>query len=236
MISKLQEEVVQGPVEHPRFGKTILVTPTVETTRANRYPSQAVVVTAAARRLIALSKDGERIQAVLMEGGAKDPTHHPEFAEISQNLRELMNKWFPKGLLCLISDDPDLSRPLVRHALGFYDQPILRLEAGTQKTFAALTGGPPKHFKEVVELMGRLELERLIVQANFVRGEPDNSKESEVKAWIRHLDEIRPAGVHITTPHKASGTTRPITKTRITQIADLVTEKTGIPVEVSTAK
>ena len=233
MISRLQEELVRGPEEHPRYGRCLLVCPTIETARAGRFPTQALVVTSAARKLIALSKDGERLQSVLVVGGSHDPTSHPEFHQISQNLRELMNKWFPKASLTLISNSPDLRRAQVRHSLNWYDQPILRLPAGTQKTYVALTGEPPGEFKQIVENMGRLEIERLIVEGRFVRGEVDNTRETELRAWIRKVGEIRPAGVHITTPQKPTGSkVKPVTKTRMTQIAELVTEKTGIPVEV----
>jgi wyosine [tRNA(Phe)-imidazoG37] synthetase (radical SAM superfamily) len=233
MIAQLQDELVRGPVDDPRLGKTLIVRPTIETSRANRYPTQAMVVTTLARRMIELSKAGERVQAILVEGEGRDPTQHPEFHEICENLRELVKKWFPKATLCLNADFPDLARPQVRHALTFFDQPVLRLEAGTQKTYAALTGEKPATFKDVVANMGRLDIDKLIVRACFVRGEVDNSRDAEVRAWIRHIADIRPAGIRITTPARAKGKKeRPITKTRMSEIAELVTQKTGIPVEV----
>ncbi len=237
MLAQLQDEIVRGPETHPRFGKSIIVRPTMETPRAGRYMSQAVVVTTAARRLITLSKDGEKLAAVVLQAEPedRDPTTHPEFAEIAQNLRELTNKWFPKSQFCLISNNPELSLPSVRHALGFFDQPILRLAAGTQKTYAALSGNAPKAHKSLVEGLSRLEIERLIVHTQFVRGSIDNSKDTEVRAWLRTLGEIRPASVHISTLAKAKGTTeKPITKTRMNEIVELVTEKIGVPVEVCT--
>ena len=33
MISTMNEEIVQGPLEHPRFGKSLFIHPTVETAR-----------------------------------------------------------------------------------------------------------------------------------------------------------------------------------------------------------
>ncbi len=234
MIVRLQEDIVFGPIDH-RLGKTLVVHPTIETARAHRFPSQAVVITAVARKLIELARSGERIQALVVEGGIQEPTMHPEFHQISENLRQLLDKHFPKALLCLVAEATPLESPQIRHALTFYDRPVLRLGAGTQKTWAALTGANPKTFKGVVESLGRLPNDRLILETRFVRGEVDNSNESEVKAWIRHISEIRPAGVHITTPAKAKGKKEiPVTKTRMSQIAELVTTKTGIPVEVVT--
>ena len=235
MIAQLQEEIVQGPLDHPRLGRILLVCPTIETTRIHRFPSQAVVVTAVARKLIELARTGERIQALIVQGGAHDATKHPEFHEISENLRQLLDKHFPKASLCLLAEATLMESPQIRHALSFYDQPVLRLDAGTQKTYAALTGEDPKVFRDMVERLGKLGNGRLIVQTRFVRGEVDNSNENEVKAWLRHISEIKPAGVHITTPAKAKGKKEiPVTKTRMTQIAEMVTSKTGIPVEVLT--
>jgi len=235
MIAQVQAEVIQGPLEHERYGKTLVIRPTVETIRAHRFPSQAVVITVLARKLIELSREGEKIHALVVEAGDADPTCHPEFHEISENIRELQNKHFPKAKLYLVSDLPQLELAQTRHALSFYDHPMVRLEAGTQKTFCQLTGEDAQVFKDVVEQLPRLGNDRLIVQASFVRGDVDNSKDTEVRAWIRHLSSIKPAGVHITTPAKPPSKgpkIKPITKTRITEIAELVQTKTGIPVEV----
>ena len=147
---QLQSEILEGPLEHPLLGRCVVVRPTVETTRANRHPSQAVVVTTAARRLIELSKAGEKLAAVLVEG-EKDPTTHPEFHEISHNLRELMNKWYPKAKLTLFAKQAELSKPDTRHALSFYDVPIVNLPGGTQKVAGKLWGGTIQEHKALVE-------------------------------------------------------------------------------------
>src|ERR1051326_2308554 len=144
MIARLQEEIVLGPLDHPRLGRSIVVRPTVQTLRANRYPSQAIVGTAVARQLIELVRASEKIHALVVEGENEGPTKHPEFHQICENLRQLLDKHFPKAVLCLLADATPLDSPNLRHALTFFDQTILRLDAGTQKTWAALTGANPK--------------------------------------------------------------------------------------------
>lgn len=224
---------MQGPLEHPRFGKTVVIRPTLETARAGVFPTQAVIVTSAARILITANREGDRIKSVLVEGVDHDPTKHPEFNEISRNLRELINKHFPKAKFHLLSDAPDLGEAQARHALVYYDHPTLRVEAGTLKTHTALTGEASQVFKDRLEGLSRLELEKIVIQANFVRGKPDNSTDSEVKGWLKHIQAIKPASILISSiPHPDAKNQKAITKTRMTQIVDLVTEKTGIPVEV----
>lgn len=234
MIAQWLDQVVRGPVELDTFGRSITIHPMLESTRPGRYPSQAVVVTTAARTLMTLSKEGDKIKSIVVLGDDADPSEHPEFHEISEQLREVCNKWFPRGKLAVICKLPHLARQQTRHALNFYDLPIVRLDAGTQKTFAAVTGAKPAFLKEVVTNLSRLENDRLIVEAEFVRGTVDNSKDSEVKAWLRHLDDIKPSTVRLITPAKpVQKGAKPITKTRMGEIADLVAEKTGLPVEVN---
>ena len=233
MILQLQEAIVRGPEDHPDFGRTVYVRPSIETPRQNRLASQAVVITAVARRLISLSREGLKIHAVLVEAGDLDPTAHPEFNAITENLRELINKHFNKAKLILVSEHPDLAQAQARHAVGLYDLPILRLDAGTQKTFKALTGDSGDVFRSRVQSMARLETERLIVETRFVKTPADNSGDVELRHWLKHLEEIRPAKVRIYTPNKPIGKTiKPIPKKRIGEIAEMVNEKIGVPVEV----
>lgn len=230
-ITTLLEDVVRGPQELPLVGKCLTIEPVRETTRANRYPSQAVVVTAAARRIIELSKAGDRLESIVVLGDL-DPTMHPEFREISENLRELCNKWYPKAKLTLISDNPELGDLEICHALLAYDRPIVRLEAGTQKTHTALSGRPGKTLKEAVEGLHRIEHRNLVVRTQLVRGKIDNSTDSEIKAWIRFLGQVKPSLVRLSTPAKAQGDCKPITKTRMNQVVNEVSEKVGVQVEV----
>ena len=227
-----QDELVRGPEKCGALGACLLIEPVCSTHRKNQYPSQAVVVTTAARNMIELSKAGEKLKHIVVHG-AEDPTEHPEFRAISENLRELTNKWFPRADLVLFSNARNLEKADVEIALGLYDKPILRLEAGTQKTFKALTGLKASEFKDTVDHLKKLELERLILQACFVRGSVDNSTEAELKAWMKHVAEIKPASVQVYTLPKAIKDVKPITKSALDKIVAQVNDEVGIPCEIS---
>ncbi|MDP6408528.1 MAG: hypothetical protein QGI46_04035 [Planctomycetota bacterium] len=172
---------------------------TLAISRENRLPRASVVVTMAARELMRLSKGGDKLKSILVIGSEVDPTQHPAFKEITENLRELRNKWFPRAKLCLISNDPDLERVEVRLAIGAYDRPMIRFEAGTARTFARLTGHKSTRFRQ---LAGHLEsLDRVSIQACFVRGTVDNSTDSEIEGWLRRLQEVEPKEVLISSPN-----------------------------------
>ena len=145
MVHLTPDTLITGPKATDRWGRAIFIDlgadgTTLAVSRENRLPRASVVVTLAAQELMRLSKAGEKADHVVLIGSDVDPTHHPDFREISDNVRELRNKWFPRAKLVLISDDPKLDLPETRIALGSYDFNVMRLESGTAKTYSAMTG------------------------------------------------------------------------------------------------
>lgn len=196
--------------------------------RISQAPSAGVIVTSAARRIIGMSKGGEKLACITLSGN-NEPTMHPHLLEITENLRDLRNKWFPKAKLCLMADIPHLDTPDLTHAIEIYDFPVLRFEWGSAKTFGAMTGRPGTELKGLVEFYSSLE--HFIVQARFVTGSPENSSDKEVAAWIRKIAEIGPDSVQVLTGSNVSKgkKTKPLTDAKLKAIAERVTEKTEIP-------
>jgi len=229
--------IISGPSRHDHWGRSLTVDlgaldSTLAISRENRLPRSSVIVTLAAQELMRLSKAGEKVNNILVVGSEVDPTRHPGFREISENLRALRNKWFPRAKLNLISDDPELSDVEVRISLGSYDRPVMRMEYGTVKTFQKLTGHKSTELAEVVKYLSSLD--RVTIRSQFVRGDVDNSTDSEVKGWIKRLLEIEPQDVFLSTPpsRKRKGQPQGVTPARLKEIADAVTEEVGATVTV----
>lgn len=231
MASTVLVDVVSGPEEVAGFGKSLVLDPVQPTTRSDRYPTQAVIITNAARRLIELSKGGEKLQSIVVQGEL-DPTMHGEFVEISENLRELCRKWFPKAQLVLNTSRPRLDDPLIRHALLSYHAVVIRFEWATQKTYKSLTGGDGAEFKSLVENLSGLDHRNLIIRSNFVRGTVDNSTDAELRGWSKVLAAAKPATVQLSTPSRQKDGVKPVTKTRMAEITEMVTEKIGAQADV----
>lgn len=232
MISQQINDVITGPEEFEHFGRCLRIFPTLSTARAGRFPTQAVVVTSAARRIIALSKEGEKLQSVVIMGAEADPTAHPDFTEISLNIRELLNKHFNKTKLHLISDRPVFSDARARHAVCYFDFPTLRFETASAKVYKALTGMDKEAFDILIASLKHQEGDKFIIAADLVRGDIDNSSDKEIKAWIKVLQDIRPLGIQLTSKGDKDQGTKPVTKTRLAQIVEQLTEQLGITPEV----
>ncbi len=199
--------------------------------RSSQLPSPGVVVTSAARKLMALSKAGEKVECIGLTGNS-DPTLHPDLILIAENVRELRQKWFPRSAYCLLIDEPQEQAPNLRHAMTLFDKIVLRFEWGTQKTYAAMTGRDSIGFKRTVDLLAGVD--RLVVQARFVQGKVDNSTDAEVRGWIKKVEELRPNQVQLATidPGKKGSVNKPVTAARLEQIAAEVRDRTGIKTTV----
>ena len=247
--------IVYGPIKSRRLGLSLGINPTptpreacppgclfcekgaADTvpiiSRVRGIPSAGVVVTSVARRVIEMSKAGEKLDSITVAGNG-DPTLHPALMEISQNLSDLRNKWFPKADLCLISNSRSLASNDLRHTVNKYDQPILRFEWGTAKTHAAFVPESELDYKTLVERLMWLEHGKWIAQATLVTGTLDNSSDKELAAWMKKLEELRPREVHLTTVEagrKSSGV-KGLPVARLEQIAAKLIEKLGLAVTV----
>jgi hypothetical protein len=232
--------IFSGPRRSLRLGSTLGVDlgsqdMALAVSRDNRMPRASVIVTTAARHMIRISKAGEKIEAILVYGSVADPTLHPDFREIAENLRDLRNKWFAKAKLCLALDNPHLDEPSLRRVLSLFDRVYLRMEWGSAKTFTTFTG---RKAAEYTTLMNSLSsAENLVIQARFLKGEGlDNTSEAEVKAWTKKVAELKPREVQLLRSEKGLGKkVKSVAKSRLTEIAEELSTKAGVPATVHEA-
>jgi hypothetical protein len=239
MVEVLEQTrgIIHGPFKTKRLGSTLAIDlsapqENMVVERGSSLPRGSLVVTTCARRMIDLSKAGEKVESVVVTGAGLDPAEHPDLREVTENLRVLRTKWFQRARLCIVTGTTDLEAYERRAALSLYDRVFARFEWGTAKTFAAASGAKSPALALLTRQLAGFD--RLVVQANFYRGAVDNSTPGEIDNWIRKLETVRPTEVHI-----LAGTGRHVTKKvravpakRLKQIADAVAERTGLSVSV----
>ena len=229
--------LLHGPLKSSVLGNAFLVDLTAPQSnlvveRGSQLPRASLVVTSAARKLIELSKAGEKLESIALVGSDQDPTVHPNLREVTENLRALRDKWFPRAKLCLFTGSFDLAAYDLRQNLSMFDKLFQTFEWGTAKTFSALTGEKGPALATLVKHLRGFD--HLAIQARFCQGSVDNSTASEIKSWIKKLAEVRPQEVHILpgVPPRSRKKVKPVTKARQKQIADELAEATGLPVTV----
>ena len=146
-----------------------------------------------------LPQQGLEIDSITYSGNG-EPTLHPDFSLINDELIKLRNKYFPNTVISCLSNSTQLFRQDVFEALQKIDNRILKLDAGRQVTFD-LINKPFSHISidDVTNWLSMFN-GRLIVQTLFLRGESDgqvidNTTEEEVAAWLERIKQIKPQAV-----------------------------------------
>lgn len=134
--------------------------------------------------------------------GNGEPTLHPQFATIVDDVVKLRDTFFPRARVTVLSNATMLHKESVRSSLYKVDGNVLKLDAGTQATFAQINR--PSKAITLEDIINRLcdFHGHVIIQTMFLRGvlngQPvDNTTEAEISAWLGHLARIRPKLVMI---------------------------------------
>lgn len=133
--------------------------------------------------------------------GNGEPTMHPEFTAIIDEVFQLRDRLLPKAKISVLSNGSMLHKPEVFASLMKIDNNIQKLDGGTEEIIK-LINKPLKAFRlnEYVNTLKRFN--NVIIQSLFLRGEingllVDNSTEREVGAWLKLVKEIKPKYVMI---------------------------------------
>ncbi len=144
-----------------------------------------------------LAEKGEIPDSITYSGNG-EPTLHPEFGPITDGLIQLRDKYFPKAIISCLSNSTQLHRADVVRALRRIENPLMKLDAGTQDTFHRMN--QPFVDLDVETVTQQLEQfeGKLTVQTMMLKGELDdgswidNTTGEEVSAWLERIRRIHP--------------------------------------------
>ncbi|MCK5777085.1 MAG: radical SAM protein [Bacteroidales bacterium] len=218
MSTFLFNEIIFGPVSSRRLGVSLGVNLlptdykfctfncvycecgwTLKADKKIKLPSKENVKTELEKVLKDYSKKGKEINSITFAGNG-EPTIHPEFDVIIDDTIELRNKWMPQANISVLSNASQLNKPNITKALKKIDKNILKLDAGTEKTYQ-LINKAQKHIKfdKIVDYLKNFK-GNLIIQTLFIKGEFegkkfDNTSDKEITAWLALIEQIQPETV-----------------------------------------
>jgi len=172
--------------------------------------------------------------------GNGEPTIHPEFAAIMDDTLQLRDEICPAARIAVLSNATMLHKAKVVEALKKADDNILKLDSGIEETIKILDQ-PVGRFdlKSVVQNLkqfnGTQIIQTMLIRGSFKGIKIDNTTESELAAWIKLLQEIRPKSVMIYTVARDTPATDlvKVSLKELETIADRVRKETGLEVQVS---
>ncbi len=161
------------------------------------FPSRTMVREALEDRLRIMAEKHSMITAITFAGNG-EPTLHPEFPGIVDDTLKLRDMYYPGAKTTVLSNSSMLHKEEVLQALLKTDQPVMKLDAGTESCFQTLNN--PRKGVTLMQIVDKLKRfqGQLIIQTLFVRGTHkntyiDNTCEEEVQAWLGHIRDISPS-------------------------------------------
>jgi len=255
MVYTLQTGVLYGPIESRRFGRSlgINLSPcksklcsfdcvychygrtqrlTADATMyAEELPSAELVLDVVEGAL----RSPQDFDVVTFSGNG-EPTLHPEFPAIARGVAELVERWRPDARTVLLSNSSGIARREIRDALDSIDILVLKLDAGTEKTFRAINR-PARdvRFDEIVDELSTLE--GINLQTLLVDGDPGNTSPEELDAYFALVRWISPEEVQLYSTDRpvAKSATQRVAPRQLREVARQGLEQTGVTFRVFAA-
>jgi wyosine [tRNA(Phe)-imidazoG37] synthetase (radical SAM superfamily) len=248
----LQDSVVYGPVRSRRLGNSLGINPLPTSRKACssncvycqygwtlRGVGDGEPIKRAAQLLPLID---EAFQAVVEDripvdcitfAGNGEPTLHPDLEELVHEVKRLRDRHFPRANVGILSDATQAHRPGVARALRALEVRYMKLDGGDEAMWRAVTQ-PLGAVDWTVMVAALKNLPDIILQSMFIQGSVDNTQPEHLETWIRLVGDIRPLSVQVYAIDRApadSGITE-VPLARLSEIAALLTQRTGIPAEV----
>jgi wyosine [tRNA(Phe)-imidazoG37] synthetase (radical SAM superfamily) len=152
-------------------------------------------------KLLDMKKNGEYLDSITFAGNG-EPTLHPEFPYILEEVVEIRNRIFPKATIAVLSNATLIGKKEIFDVLLKADLNILKLDSVFEETLK-LINCPRSNYRltDTIDSLKQFN-GRMIIQTLFFRGvynskKVDNTTKQEVNAWLSVLSEIRPESVMI---------------------------------------
>lgn len=255
-VYNLTDGVTYGPVKSRRLGSSLGVnilpfgvkvcsfncnycqcgwtTDTVdpEALAKYRFPTADEVAAALRKTLEELRSKGEKLDCITLAGNG-EPTLHPDFLDVVRSILSVRDEVMPGVRVDILSNAAHLDRAAVVDGLNLLDARYMKLDAGNEGQF--LNMNSPVTDVGIWDVVKQLpKLKDFIVQAMFTHGRRDNTDSKSVIDWINTVKRVKPLSVQIYSVDRfpADKKITKVDRTLLEEIAQALTEQTGVPAEV----
>lgn len=191
------------------------------------------------QKLAVMKANGDRLDVITFSGNG-EPTLHPDFNGVVDDVIALRDRYYPQVKISVLSNSTMIDRPAVVEALKKVDNNILKLDSAIDRTMRLIDRPVNRNFN-VADLVERLKQfsGQCIVQTMMLRGEHDgeridNTTDEEVEALLAAYLEIRPMEVMLYSIDRATPeeNLQKVPKEELETIAERFRAK-GIKVQVN---
>ena len=186
-----------------------------------RCPSYEEVEKAMCEKIAKLSGEGVGVDTITFSGNG-EPTMHPDFERIIDLTLTLRDRHYPDAKVSVLSNAVLSGRESVIRALKKVDNPIMKLDAGTDELVRKMNKPAGTYrVEDVVRNLKRFEGE-FILQTMFLRSEEfDLSSEDNMSRWMDIVRELKPREIMVYTIDRETPD-KTLTKYTVDQMRALV--------------
>lgn len=258
MSTFLFDRIIFGPVSSRRFGRSLGINllPTThkvctfnciycecgltfdEIDKNREWPTRDEVKNKLKLRLENILRNNEPLPDNITFAGNGEPTLHPAFVGIIDDVLELRNQYCPRTRITVLSNATIADNPFIREALMKVDNNVLKLDVGTEELFRMINR-PLKAIKLKDIIHNLIQFKgQLIIQSMFVRGYInghiiDNTVAAETTPWLEALLRIKPKEVMVYSIARDTPVDglKPVPHTQLYRIANML-RMAGLQAEV----
>ena len=169
-----------------------------------RMPSREQVYDALRKQLELMQQEGPKPD-VLTFAGNGEPTMHPHFPEIVDDVIALRNEFFPEAKVSVLSNATQILHQTVFDALMKVDNNILKLDTVSNSYIRLLdrpvnsTYDVNKLIEKMAEFKGHCIVQTMFLNGEFEGKDVSNLGDEYVEPWLDALTTIDPEEVMIYT-------------------------------------
>lgn len=146
-------------------------------------------------------RSGNMTLDVITFSGNGEPTLHPDFKGVVDDVIRLRDKYYPEAKVSVLSNATKLNSPDVVEALRKVDNNILKLDSAIDHTVRLIDRPTNPNYSVASVVDGMKQFDgQCIVQTMMLRGEYDgtvidNTTDEEIEALVKACKEISPREV-----------------------------------------
>lgn len=189
-------------------------------------------------KLEAMRAEGDTLDVITFSGNG-EPTLHPLFPEIIDDVLRLRDEFYPVAKVSVLTNSTRIFDSGVAEALRRADNNILKLDSAVEETMRLIDqpNSPDFTVERVVEALRQFGGTG-IIQTMFLRGEHDgqsidNTTDAEIDALIEAYKKISPREIMIYSLDRSTPEEHliKVPMEELAQIATRIEAATGIPVK-----
>ena len=163
-------------------------------------PTREAVKKQLKRKLEEMKEQGQTLDVITFSGNG-EPTLHPEFEKVVDDVLRLRNEYFPDAKVSVLSNSTMAGKTSVVKALLKVDNNILKLDSALPHTFRLINRPvspnclPEGVIADLKRFEGQCVVQTIMLRGEFEGKRFDNTTDEELDALLAAYLEIKPREV-----------------------------------------